>query len=312
MTVKYPAILGSDLAGQVVEVGRSVTHLKVGDRVVGHGIYCRQESASNPEAAFQNYTVVPGHMASKIPASLSYESACVIPLGLSTSACGLFQDDQLGLNYPSVDSKPTGKTLLIWGGSTSVGCNAIQLAAAAGYEVITTSSPRNFDYLKKLGASQVFDYNSKTVVEDIILAFKGKRAAGALSIGAGAADACRSILAKSKGNKFIAMASYPVPLEPPEHFALIKIAFQFVSWNIVHWVKSKMMGVRSKYIFGCSLETNGVGKAVYVDFLPKALEQGSFVAAPEPLVAGKGLGSIQEAFNLQREGVSAKKVVVLL
>ncbi len=46
--------------------------------------------------------------------------------------------------------------------STSVGSNAIQLAVAAGYEVITTSSPRNFDYVKKLGASQVFDYNSKT------------------------------------------------------------------------------------------------------------------------------------------------------
>jgi NADPH:quinone reductase-like Zn-dependent oxidoreductase len=44
--------------------------------------------------------------------------------------------------------KPTGKTLLVWGGSTSVGSNAIQLGVAAGYEVVTTASPKNFDYVR--------------------------------------------------------------------------------------------------------------------------------------------------------------------
>jgi NADPH:quinone reductase-like Zn-dependent oxidoreductase len=44
----------------------------------------------------------------------------------------------------------------LWRGSTSDGSNAIQLAVAAGYEVITTSSPRNFDYVKKLGPSHVY------------------------------------------------------------------------------------------------------------------------------------------------------------
>lgn len=76
-------------------------------------------------------------------------------------------------------------TLSHLGGATSVGSNAIQLAAAVGYEVITTASPRNSNYVKKLGASQVFDHNDKTVVEDIIEAFKGKTIAGALTIGTG-------------------------------------------------------------------------------------------------------------------------------
>ncbi|TAQ89425.1 hypothetical protein B7494_g2244 [Chlorociboria aeruginascens] len=61
-----------------------------------------------------------------------------------------------------LDNKPTGKTVLIWGGSGSVGVNVIQLAVAAGYEVIATASPANFDYLKELGASEVLDYHSKT------------------------------------------------------------------------------------------------------------------------------------------------------
>lgn len=100
-------------------------------------------------------------MASLIPSTLFYESAAIIPLGLATAACGLFQKDHLAREYLSISSKPTGKALLVWGGSTSVDSNAIQLAVAGSYEVLTTASPKNFDYVKKLGASQVFDYNSK-------------------------------------------------------------------------------------------------------------------------------------------------------
>ena len=54
------------------------------------------------------------------------------------------------------------------------------------------------------------------------------------------------------------------------------------------------------------------GKAIYKEFLPKALETGSFVPAPEPLVAGKELERVQEAVDLQQKGVSARKVVVSL
>jgi NADPH:quinone reductase-like Zn-dependent oxidoreductase len=72
---------------------------------------------------------------------------------MSTAACGLFQEDHLALQRSSALPKPTSKTLLVWGGSTSVGSNAIQLAVAAGYEVFTTASPKNFDYVKKLGAA---------------------------------------------------------------------------------------------------------------------------------------------------------------
>lgn len=71
-----------------------------------------------------------------------------------------------------------------------------RLAVAAGYEVITTCSPRNFGLVKNLGASQVFDYSSKTVVPDIIRALQDAKVAGAISIGGGAIDACMDILDK--------------------------------------------------------------------------------------------------------------------
>jgi NADPH:quinone reductase-like Zn-dependent oxidoreductase len=123
--IKYPIIVGSDVAGEVAEVGPGVSRFKVGDRVVGHGLGVRNNP---PEAGFQLYTVLKVQMVSPIPSSLSYESASVLPLGLSTAACGLFMKDYLALEYPSVPPKPTGKSLLVWGGATSVGSNAIQLA----------------------------------------------------------------------------------------------------------------------------------------------------------------------------------------
>jgi NADPH:quinone reductase-like Zn-dependent oxidoreductase len=91
----------------------------------------------------------------------------VLPLAISTASCGLFQRDYLGLHHPSANPTPTEQTVLVWGGSTSAGSNAIQLAVAAGYEVITTASPRNYDFVKSLGASAVFDYNSATVIPDV-------------------------------------------------------------------------------------------------------------------------------------------------
>ena len=78
------------------------------------------------------------------------------------------------------------------------------------------------------------------------------------------------------------------------------------------WTKGKMRGVGSRFILASTLVENGVGKAMYEDFLPKALEEGGFVAAPEPVVVGKGLEKIQGAFEVQKKGVSAKKVVVSL
>ena len=290
--IKYPTVLGADVAGEVVEVGSAVSRFKTGDRVLGHAVGLTDNEAS--ESGFQAYTVLLADMASPIPSTLSYESAAVLPLGLSTAACGLFQKDYLALQYPSVDPKPTGKALLVWGGSTSVGSNGIQLAVAAGYEVITTASSKNFDYVKKLGASQAFDYNSASIVDELIDACKGKNIAGALVIGnvlaagngAAAAAACLEVVDKSKGNKFVALA-----MRVPENLP---------------------SGVGAKFIFSSSLKDNEVSAVVYGDFLPQALAEGKYIAAPDSHVIGMGLEHIQAAFDVQKKGVSAKKVVVAL
>lgn len=107
--IEYPSVLGHDLAGEVVEVGTAVTGFKVGDRVLGHAVGT-DKSRNNPaEEAFQEYTVVLARMAAPIPGTMTYENAAVLPLGLSTAACGLFQKVQLALQHPSATPKPTAR-----------------------------------------------------------------------------------------------------------------------------------------------------------------------------------------------------------
>ncbi len=283
--VTYPCILGSDVAGEVHEVGPGVQNVKVGDRVLGMAVGLKSNRPA--DAAFQTYTVLRAHMVSPIPSTMSFEDVAVIPLAISTAASGLYQKNYLALQHPTAPARPsTGETLLIWGGATSVGTNAIQMAVASGYEVISTASPKNWDYLKKLGASQVFDYRSDTVVADIIDAFKGKKSAGALAIGQDTTATCAEIVSKIGGKQFVASAS-PVPPKLPE-------------------------GVNSKFIFASDLKDNEVGPAIYVDFIPAGLKDGSFLPSPPARVVGKGLEAIQGALNEIPKGVSAEKLVVTL
>lgn len=144
--LKFPAILGYDMAGEVEALGSGVTKFKVGDRVTGL-----------VKQGFQQHVLLEEHMTTAIPNSVTFEQAAALPMGVSVATKALFHKDLLSLDLPSASPNPKQETVLIWGGSTSVGSNAIQMAAAAGYEVITTASPHRFEYVKGLGAAQVFD-----------------------------------------------------------------------------------------------------------------------------------------------------------
>lgn len=211
--LRYPTVLGSDTAGEVVEVGSAVTRFRAGDRVLGHAVGTDKDTNTGTEGAFQEYTVVLERLTSSIPGTLTFEEAATLPLAVSTASCALFESDWLALQLPTHEPKSTGQTVLIWGGSTSVGSQAIQLAVAAGYDVITTASPRNFRTLRALGATLVFDYHSPTAERDIIAALSSRTLAGAVSFGTTGAPACVRIAGASKGNRFVAVGT---PLLQPD------------------------------------------------------------------------------------------------
>lgn len=282
----YPTIMGSDVAGEVVEVGPgAAARFKPGDRVLGLGSELKDNNPA--EGAFQHYTAIPAHVASPIPTGLSYENASVIPLGISTASCGLFQKDHLALRLPtSPRAASSGQLVLIWSGSSSVGSNAIQLAAAAGYEGVTTASTKNFEYVKSLGAGHVFDYHSPTLVDDISKVYDSKTGVGALAIGTEAAGPCCEVLSKVNSRKFVSLTNPPTGALPE--------------------------GIESKFVFGAAVKDNEIGPAIFEAFLPKALAAGEFKSAPTAEVVGKGLGSIQAGLEQVKKGASAKKYVISL
>ena len=311
--LRYPFVLGSDVAGEVVEIGSAVTRFAVGDRVLAHAVGSDKDSNRAAEGGFQDRTVVLERLASAIPDDLPYEDACVLPLSVSTASCALFQTDLLALRHPVADPVPTGEVVLVWGASTSVGLNAVQLAVAAGYQVVATCSPRNADLVRSLGADQVVDYAGPTAVDDVVAALAGRRLAGTLAIGEGSSSACVEVVRRCEGRKFVALLSTPVSFAGVgEGAGLPRTLLRIARSTLALQVRSRRLGIATKFVFGSTLKANEVAEAVYEDFLPAALATGRYRAVPEPLVVGTGLGAVQEALDVQRRGVSARKVVVSL
>lgn len=157
------ARVGCDYAGTVLEIGSKVTKdFKVGDRVCG---FCHGANAVyHEDGSFGETITAKGDIQIKIPDNLSFEEAATLGVGITTVGQGLYQSLELPLpNKPAAEKFP----VLIYGGSTATGALAIQYAKLSGLEVIVTASPRNFDYVKSLGADKAFDYNSPTCAEEI-------------------------------------------------------------------------------------------------------------------------------------------------
>jgi len=167
---KYPIVLGTDVAGSIAAVGQGVTNFKQGQRVMG---WAFSLATGEPrDGALQLYSIIKARNASPIPDSMSFERAVVLPLAVSTAAAGLYLQDHLGLPYPGKETKKSNKTILVWGGSASVGATVIQLARASGLTVYATASARNHALVKELGAEKAFDYTQKGVVDEIVQAVK--------------------------------------------------------------------------------------------------------------------------------------------
>lgn len=165
---EWPVVVGEDLAGVVEAVGEAVTRFKPGQRVLAHSQALVTQRAQ--EGSFGELVLIPQSAVAEIPDSISFEDAAVLPLAISTAAAGLYQsksDGYLELDLPTANPKKSGKTILVWGGSSSVGTAAIQLAVASGLTVATTCSSRNQQLVEKLGA-KFFDYNSPSIVGDLV------------------------------------------------------------------------------------------------------------------------------------------------
>lgn len=142
-------IIGSDFAGEVVQIGADVKDVKVGDRVWGsnQGLMGRQ-------GCFAEFAAVDANLIYPTPKEVTDEAAAASALVGITAHLGLFQRAQL----------KAGETIFVNGGSGGVGSVVVQMAKATGAKVIATAgSPEKVAAVKELGADLVLNYKTDDI-----------------------------------------------------------------------------------------------------------------------------------------------------
>jgi len=141
---ELPFTPGLELCGEVVEVGANVTHLTVGDRVIGSKI-----------GVLAEFSALDGSMVFPAPASLTDEEASALYIGHQTGYFGLHRRARL----------QPGETLLVHAAAGGVGTAAVQLGKAAGARVIgVVGSAAKIEVAKQAGADHVIDRSSEDFV----------------------------------------------------------------------------------------------------------------------------------------------------
>ncbi|KAF2743712.1 GroES-like protein [Sporormia fimetaria CBS 119925] len=168
LLVTHPQVLGDSVAGTVVQTGEEVEKkgiLKVGDRVFG--FTWREQK----EKGMQEFVTVGWWHLGKVPEGLSLQEAVTVPNNFVTAWHTLVTDLAIELPWPKPDDyvpSDNQASILVWGGSSSVGQYATQILHYYGYRnIISTASVKHHPMLQELGASKCFDYRSPHVLQQL-------------------------------------------------------------------------------------------------------------------------------------------------
>jgi NADPH:quinone reductase-like Zn-dependent oxidoreductase len=144
-------ILGTDLAGQVIEVGRNVMQFQPGDEIWG--------DLSFPLGAgtFAEYVCVPENALRLKPAGMTFEEAAAIPTAGVVALQNLLAKRPI---HP-------GQKVLINGAGGGVGTFAVQLARYFGAEVTGIDSTEKLEMLSSIGAHHVIDYTQEDFTKSV-------------------------------------------------------------------------------------------------------------------------------------------------
>jgi len=140
----FPLILGRDFSGVVAAKGAGVDDLEIGDAVFG-------VLEAGREGTYAEKLAIKAAIIAKKPDGLSHVNAAALALTGLTAIVSIETTLQL----------QRGETILIQGGAGGVASFSIQLAKHIGARVITTTSAANVDYVRRLGADEVIDYNAQ-------------------------------------------------------------------------------------------------------------------------------------------------------
>jgi NADPH:quinone reductase-like Zn-dependent oxidoreductase len=151
MPLHFPATLGIDIAGVVVEADPGFGTIRTGDRVYGTA-----SVMAGGSGAFAEYASAPAGTLAKAPTGLSFAEAAALPLA-GVSALQALETLKL----------PKGITLFIQGGSGGVGTFAVKMAKHLGARVVASCRGSAADYVTSLGADQVIDFEKVGFLESL-------------------------------------------------------------------------------------------------------------------------------------------------
>ncbi|MXW74267.1 MAG: zinc-binding dehydrogenase [Gammaproteobacteria bacterium] len=164
--IPFPLIVGSDLAGEIVEVGQNVSGWSLGDRVLVDPLPCEGTEwkfiGEQFDGGRAEYCAVHSEQLINLPDTVSYEQAASLPLAYATAY-------RMMLTRGGVKA---GEKVLILGASGGVGTCCVLLAKMVGAEVIAcASSDAKLDRLGEIGADHLVNYkqvNMRKAVHEIV------------------------------------------------------------------------------------------------------------------------------------------------
>ncbi|KAF7912634.1 uncharacterized protein EAF01_001655 [Botrytis porri] len=295
---KGPTLLGCDFAGIVVEIGKGVEkEWKKGDRIAGmaHG----GNDIEPEDGTFATYIVVKGDVAFHIPDTVSFEEAASLGVGVTTVSLGFYKYLSLPLlKFPlSMPNPESRRTILIYGGSSATGTLAIQFAKLSGLQVITTSSPRNFELLKSLGADHVLDYHDPNCGAEIRSLTQNKLHHVFDTIATQfSAQICANALSTTGESKYVNLMGIEIPRDDVSNIFFLGYSITGEEYEI------------EGEVWLAAPEDFELGKRAFL-LLERLLEKALIKNHPVKVMHG-GLNEILEGMREMKDGkVSGKKLV---
>jgi len=143
---EFPLILGWDVAGKVIALGKNTVGLHIGENVYA---YCRKPVVK--WGCYAEYVAAIADAVAPMPKNLTFAQASAIPLTGLTAWQALF-------GFAAIKRD---QTILIHAGAGGVGGLAVQFAKSIGAKVLTTAGRENHGYVKELGADVAIDYKNE-------------------------------------------------------------------------------------------------------------------------------------------------------